>query len=341
MENYEVKMDDNRLKYVGRIELEDGLPLFTFPLTSVELNFIGTSIKIEISNYRWIRRNFVGVFIDEKEYTIELIPTSEPTIYTIAENLENKLHKVKFYKMMDSAHYIKIHKIILDGQLEERPETKKLKMEVYGDSISAGAVVMANDYLNVEDPEHDGEYSNAFYSYANLTAQKLGAEIHDIAQGGIALMNGTGNFHGLTKGMEWAYDKVRYNPHMENVTTWDFSKYTPDIVIIALGQNCKKPTEFMDDIESDMAKKWREHYIEFVRKIRGHYENALIVLQTSIMVHHENYDKSITIIVEELNDEKVVQCIFTGNGATSVGHVRVEGSELMSDELVKVIKSKI
>lgn len=340
MEKTKICMNDKNIKYIGRIEMEDGLPLFTFPMTSLEFNFIGTSIEIEISNYRWIRNNYMGVIIDGVQTKFELIHENDIKTYIVATNLENKEHNVKIFKRMDSAHYVKIHSLTIDGHLTDRPLDEKLKIEVYGDSISAGSVIEAVGYEGKDDPEHDGEYSNAFYSYGNLTAMKLNAQIHDIAQGGIALMDGTGNFHGLEIGMEFTYDKVRYNPHLGNVTTWDFSKYTPDIVIIALGQNCKKPVELMEDIESELANKWREHYISFVKKLRGHYKDALIILQTSVMAHNENYDKSITRIVESLNDDKVCQIIFDGNGSATEGHPRISEHEKMSDELIKLISSK-
>lgn len=47
----------------------------------------------------------------------------------------------------------------------------------------AGEVSEAVDYVEKEDPEHNGEYSNSWYSYSWMTARKLGAQIHDIAQG--------------------------------------------------------------------------------------------------------------------------------------------------------------
>ena len=47
-------------------------------------------------------------------------------------------------------------------------------MEVFGDSVSCGEVSEALKYVGKPDPEHDGEYSNSWYSYAWITARKLG-----------------------------------------------------------------------------------------------------------------------------------------------------------------------
>ena len=45
------------------------------------------------------------------------------------------------------------------------------RIKVYGDSVSAGEVSEAVDYTRKEDPEHNGEYSNSWYSYASLNYQ--------------------------------------------------------------------------------------------------------------------------------------------------------------------------
>ena len=51
---------------------------------------------------------------------------------------------------------------------------------MYGDSVSAGEVSEAVEYTGKPDPEHNGQYSNSWYSYAWMTARRLDAEIHDI-----------------------------------------------------------------------------------------------------------------------------------------------------------------
>ncbi|MCI6345657.1 MAG: hypothetical protein MR777_04665 [Succinatimonas sp.] len=79
-----------------------------------------------------------------------------------------------------------------------------------------------------------------------MCARKLGAKLHDIAQGGIALLDKTGWFHHPDYiGMESVYDKVHYNPYINPVTTWDFSKFRPHVVVIAIGQNESHPKDFI------------------------------------------------------------------------------------------------
>lgn len=50
------------------------------------------------------------------------------------------------------------------------------------------------EYTGKPDPEHNGQYSNSWYSHAWMTARRLDAEIHDIAQEALHF-DGTGWFH--------------------------------------------------------------------------------------------------------------------------------------------------
>jgi len=48
-------------------------------------------------------------------------------------------------------------------------------------------------------------------------------------------------------GMESAWDKVHYNPQFHCVTKWDFTQYTPQVVIVAIGQNDNHPVDYMKE----------------------------------------------------------------------------------------------
>jgi len=156
----------------------------------------------------------------------------------------------------------------IDGELLAPPPVPKRKIEVYGDSVSAGEVSEALDFVGKEDPEHNGEYSNSWYSYAWMTARKLNARIHDIAQGGIALMDKTGWFHEPDAiGMEAIWDKLHYEPKLGESIPWDFSEYTPDAVIVAIGQNDSHPEDYMkEDIDCERSCLWRNKYRKFLEK---------------------------------------------------------------------------
>ena len=128
----------------------------------------------------------------------------------------------------------------------------------------------AVEYTGKPDPEHNGQYSNSWYSYAWMTARRLDAEIHDIAQGGIALLDGTGWFHAPDYvGMESTWDKIHYNPVFGKQTDWSFEEYTPQVVIVAIGQNDNHPDDYMkEDYDGEKALYWRSNYEKLLGRIR-------------------------------------------------------------------------
>ena len=141
------------------------------------------------------------------------------------------------------------------------PKKTDKRIEGYGDSVSAGEVSEAVDFVGKEDPEHEGGYSNSYYSYGWILARKLGAQIHDIAQGGIALMDGEGWYHEPEQiGMETVWNKVHYNTRLSGMSDWDFSRYIPQVVIVAVGQNDCHPEDYMkEEYCHPQARKWWEH----------------------------------------------------------------------------------
>ncbi len=216
------------------------------------------------------------------------------------------------------------------------------RIEVYGDSVSAGEVSEAVEYVGKPDPEwHNGELSNSWYSYSWITARKLNAEIHDIAQGGVALIDGIGWYNDTDYvGMESIYDKIQYSPALGVTKPWDFSLWTPQVVVIAVGQNDSHPYDFMkEDYEGAQAAHWRECYGAFVRRIRSLYPEAEVILATTILEHDKNWDLAIDAVCAALNDPKVHHFLYKRNGAGTPGHIRVPEAEEMAEELAGYINS--
>lgn len=174
-----------------------------------------------------------------------------------------------------------------------------------------------------------------------MTARKLNAQIHDIAQGGIPLLDGTGWFAAPQYiGIESTYDKIQYHPNLGPVKKWDFSKYRPHVVVIAIGQNDNHPEDYMaEDYYCQKAIHWRKHYKAFIKKIRKQYPDAQIILTTTILGHDANWDKAIGDVCEEIADKKVHHFLYSNNGCGTKGHIRIPEADRMSDELTAYISS--
>jgi hypothetical protein len=331
------------LQYSGRIDFEvPEAPILIYPSSYVTFRFTGTFCKVILENKRIWWNNFLGFVIDGKQDKIEL-PNEGQVCLTLVDGLEDKEHTLLLFKRMDNCHTVKLHGFVLEEgaevlKTEERPNRR---IEVYGDSVSAGEVSEAIDYVGKADPEHQGEYSNSWYSYAWMAARKLKAEIHNVAQGGIALLDHTGWFAAPDLlGMENVYDKLQYNPGAGEIKPWNFTQYIPHVIIVAIGQNDSHPQDYMArDYNSVESKNWRNHYKSFIQKLRTIYPKAVIILTTTILRHDLAWDKSIEEVTQEMADDKVLHFIYSQNSVGTHGHIRIQEADKMSDELASFINS--
>ncbi len=227
-------------------------------------------MTVENRNLYW--DNYVGAIVDGQQKKWLLKKKGQTEIVLVDEQ-EGGEHEILVFKRQDGCHEMIFCSLELSdgGRLLSPPVVPERKIEVYGDSVSAGEVSEAEDYLGKEDPVHNGEYSNSWYSYGWMTARRLNAQIHDIAQGGIALMDKTGWFFEPNAiGMESVWDKVHYVPELGKSTLWNFSQYTPDVVIVAFGQNDSHPYDYMkEDFYGKRAVLWRKRYGEFLKNLRA------------------------------------------------------------------------
>lgn len=339
-----IEADNENFQYSGRVDFSDKkAPTMIYAGSSIRTKFEGTSLQIVIKNKHSCYENFIGYIIDGNIHGKISIPNNnEQVVLKIMDGLKKQVHDLVIYKRQDACHYFKFYGLVIDknNKLIKPEERKKRRIECFGDSISAGEISEAVEYVGKKDPEnHNGKFSNAWFSYAMMTARNLNAEINNNAQGGLAVLNKTGYFRGEDYlGLEFTYDKLRYNPELGECTKWDFSKYIPHVVIMALGQNDANPVNY---INSDMKKRhiWKEKYKDIIKDLRNKYPKALFVLITTILEHNEGWDNAIDEIQEELDDPKVVRYRFIRNGCGTPGHVRIPEAEEMANELTSFINS--
>ena len=336
--------DNEQLSYSGRIDWSNPKePVFVYPCTSVGMRFTGDVLKVHVKNHGAYWNHYLGCILDGRQSAFPLPEEGEAFFEIPVEGTKEQEHEVLLFKRQDACHeFCFLGAELAEGaKLLDMPEKPKRKIEVYGDSVSAGEVSEAVEYAGREDPKHNGEYSNSWYSYAWMTARKLDAQIHDIAQGGIALLDGTGWFHAPDyMGMETAWDKIHYNPDLGEMMKWDFSRYTPQVVIAAIGQNDSNPRDYMKEEPSgEEAERWKRHYKAFLMQIRSRYPLAHIVCCTTLLCHDRAWDVSIGQVVQEMGDDGITQYIFKRNGEGTPGHLRIPEAKEMAEELAAYIEN--
>lgn len=337
-----VSAENKKLQYCGRIDFDNPkAPVLVYAASFVKMRFRGTCVKVVLQNHHADSHNEMGYWLDGQQNKVRLREDAVQSTYLLAENLPDTEHELLFFKRQGACHMVTLHGFELDDTAEvlELPDKPKRRIEVFGDSVSCGEVSEALAYIGKEDPEHEGEFSNSWYSYAWMTARKLEAQLHDTSQGGIALLDKTGWFHGPDYlGVESCYDKITYNPDLGNVKTWDFSNYTPHVVIIAIGQNDNHPFDYMaEDYHSIESQNWRTHYEAFVRKLMEIYPSAQIILTTTILIHDKSWDDSIAEVCRKIKSSRVHHFLYKRNGCGTPGHVRIPEAEEMAEELSSYI----
>ncbi len=339
-----IAADSGKMTYMGRIDHSDpAKPQFIWAGSNVRMRFTGTSVSALIYNKRFYNTMLLGFIIDGKEGKVQFGSKDEwegEYLLDLADGLEEGEHEIILFKRQDATHYFDFYGFIIDENAEalEAPKLPDLKIECFGDSVSAGAVVEAMDYVGSNDPENnDGIYDNAWHSYASITARNLGAQVHLTAQGGIAIFDNTGYYHAPDFiGMETAYDKLCYFPEgSKGYTPWDFGRYIPDIVIFAVGQNDQHNEAQGDPDINDpvFREKWKNRYKDIILDLRSKYPDARFVLLLTVLCHDKSWDDAVDEIANELGDDKLTHLLFTRTGKATPGHPRLSEQYEMAQGL--------
>jgi len=346
-----ISHNDKKVLYMGRRDADEcGTRLFWAGSQAI-VKFRGTSLSVTFNSTAFWGQLHLGIVTDGVMSGIPLVYENNGRDVTeyAAKGLPDGEHTVVVYKRHAANQSLSLIAFETDGEFLNPDSLPKLKIEVYGDSVCAGEVIEAVDYVGKCDPEnHNSAYDNVWNSFVMQTARSLNAQLHNICQGGIALFDGTGYFHAPDYiGLESVYNKTCYFPEAGKMTSWDFGRYIPDIVIIAIGQNDKHNGRTdKDDIDiSDPAVRsgWKTGYIKLVRDLAGHYGDAKFVLTTTVLMHDPDWDNAIDEISRELNEMgiKAYHNIFSRNGSATPGHPRLPEHNEMAEELTKFIRSKM
>lgn len=341
--------NDRQFLYNGRIDLsQPDKPLLTYAGCCVETEFTGNKVGVYLINEAMFEYCSVGVTADGIQYKFDLAADEREVYLEIPVRTEQPLHTLTVFKRQAAAHYLRFCGIEVEDSAEVSKPQKNyaLNIEVFGDSVSAGELCEAVYYEGCCDyPEFKsaGIYDNSYFAYPFILGRKLNARVFDNAQGGIALLDKTGYFCGPDTeglvGLETTYDKMSYVRYSrEGYSDWDFSRFTPDLIIMAVGQNDHNPNpDVIDDPE--YMERWKSKYKEIINDLRNRYGKPVRVLMIlTLLMHDPKWDKTLDDIEAEMGDKDIRHYTFNRCGKATPGHPRITEQFEMASELEMYIK---
>ena len=333
-----ISYNNKNIDYVGRFSMNnDSATIIYWSGTSIEINFEGTEIGATLKDE--FGSNFFYVIIDNDIY-YKINPDTNKNVYKLASNLSSGKHTLKLVKLTECTHgktWFYGFSIDGNGKLLPAKQPRKKKMEFYGNSITSG--------FSLEDVNSDSgnpKYFNNYYTYAAITARNFNADYHCISKSGIGLM-----LSWFPIIMPEMYDRI--DPE-DSIHKWDFTKYTPDIVVIKILQNDSwlihnpEHAQFKARFGNTAP---NEDYIincykNFLLSIRNKYPEAHIICALGGMdATKENavWPTYIKKATTQLNDSKIYTLFFPYTGIKT--HPKKNEHIAMATILINFINENI
>jgi len=331
--------DHKNLQYTGRIDFSaPKAPSLSWPGSAVAGNFTGSSLAVTLDDQNG--KNYFNVFVDGIEAAPVIIEAAKGSKrYQVAQGLEPGRHSFLITKRTEGEEGATVLRgLELDdgASLLPPPPRPRHRIEFFGDSITSGAGNEAP--LNGRDDLPRDK--NSFMAYAEIAARKLDAEVHLTSQSGIGVMISWFPFT-----MPDFYDQL--SAVGDNDSKWDFSRWTPEVVVINLMQNDSWLIGRDHKLQPEPNEDQRiEAYRSFVKRVRQLYPNAYIVCALGSMEATRagspwpGYVKSAVERMRRQDGEQRIDTLFfefTGYGQ----HPRVRQHQENAAKLAAFIKARM
>lgn len=329
-----ISPNNPNIQYTSRIDFTDPqAPALYWSGAYITASFTGSSLQVQFDD---TGDNYYNAIIDGQDANPLIIDCEKGLhTYTAASGLADAVHTVRLFRRTESFSGTTIFKgfILDDGkQLVAPPARPKHKIEFYGDSITCG---MGNEVPDKDEDENNAKRNN-YLAYGAITARNLDAEYVCIAKSGIGIV--TSWFPMI---MPEFYDRL--NPE-DSTSRWDFSAWTPDVVVINLFQNDSWLVGKLDPVPT--PEQISAAYYAFVKTIRNIYPNAVIFCTLGSMDATRAgspwpgyIQTAVDRFKQDHNDANIHTHFFAYDGTGK--HPRVRHHRVMAKELTELIKKTI
>lgn len=301
----------DNVKPLGRThQLEDSLWL-CFSGTGAEFTACCTTLSVTMaadsSHTVPANRTRLAMMVNGQLVVDDLLDAAEKT-YSLWESVSPETITVRILKLSETAmSTCAIKSIITDAPVIQPTPEKQHRIEFIGDSITCG--YGADD--EVAEHSFTTATENVTHSYAYKAAQTLDADYSMVSISGYGVISGytgTGESKVTAQLLPTYYEKLGFSYGWYNGTTpanipWDFSAYTPDLIVVNLGTNDSSYTGTDPERQED----YRAQYTEFLKVIRRCNPQSTILCTLGIMGDqlYPQVKKAVAAYTEETGDTNI------------------------------------
>ncbi|MGC4095008.1 MAG: SGNH/GDSL hydrolase family protein [Polyangiaceae bacterium] len=310
--------DDEKIVYSGRaLRVEGKAPRFSAPAFTILARFKGIGASMKIVDGAGTA-NYFDVIIDDDFANAVKVKGDDSGVAELAEDLPYGEHTLTIVKRTEAnTGSVDFKSLTIAGELLAPPTLPTRKIEIIGDSISAGSGNEAIDGSANCNDDYGRPYSNASKGWGPVLARALQAEYHVTAVSGIGALrnyNCTDMFP-----MPLVYDRVLVE--RADSAMYDHSLFVPDAVVMMIGTNDFSPASCMrpalnETVDPDNYAAFIKALSDFVGVLRGYYPEAEIFLTASPMLHDGWPDATYT---SDTSQRKAITQVVDDLNATDVG----------------------
>jgi len=333
-----VKFNDPHIHYMGRIAMRDSAAELSWSANSIKINFTGAGVSAVLKDER--SDNNYNVIVDGRVIS-KLHPDATKKEYVLASGLSAGKHTLELFKRTEWAMgktWFYQFNIDKGGKILSAPSSSKRKIEFFGNSITCG---YADEDTTGQD-RGTSAYENGYISYAAITSRHYNAEFVNTSKSGIGI---TVSWFPLV--MPEMYDRLDAT---NTDSKWDFSKYTPDLVVINLFQNDSWIVNVHDNDQfkakfgttPPTAEFIVNAYANFIKSVRSKYPKAQILCMLGSMDATKTgspWPGYIQKAVAGLNDKKIYTHFIPYKNTN--GHPSAKEQQAMADDLIKFIDGNV
>lgn len=334
-----ISSSGKHLDYMGRVSFANEYAEFYWSGTTVSINVKATTVVKALLDTK-TNFNYYYVIVDGNISSLKKIKVEAgKKMYTLVTFTDKEKHHIELVKLTDSdknTTFFYGFEIDKKGKVLAPNKKKSRKLEFFGDSITCGyGADVQVDSTDSALPK----YFNNFKSYDAITARHFDAQYHCTAKSGIGV---TVSY--FPEIMPEIFDRI--SPFDKN-SKWNFSNYTPDIVVVNLFQNDKSLLDKKDH-QQFIARFGDEKptdefminaYSNFISQIRSKYPEAQIICclgNMDVTREGSKWPGLIDTAVLNLNDKKIATLFFPYKKTT--GHPKAFEQQAMANELIQFIE---